>query len=118
MLPPAFQILALRQSFSFYLRWSAYIFVFLPFIFIWFAHLFRTNSPILALLFVAVAAFSSFRIVLNLYPAFGRGIFTGFSFFIVLEVMYLVQLPIFTQKANEFACRVLDIPDDQCQIEN
>lgn len=114
MLPPAAQIFTRRQSLIFYLRWGAYIFIFLPVVFLWFSHLFRTNDPILALLLISVGVFSSFRTVLRIYPGFGRGIFTGFTFFFVLEALYVMQVPFFSEKANEFACRVLDIPDDQC----
>lgn len=116
--PPAIQIFTRRQSLIFYLRWVAYVFIFLPLVFLWVSHLFRTNAPILALLLISVGVFSSFRTVLHIYPSFGRGIFTGFTFFFVLEALYLMQLPIFSEKANKFACSVLDIPDDDCQPEN
>lgn len=118
VLPPAVQIFTPRQSFNFYLRWCAYLFIFLPMMFIWMSYLFRTNTPMLALLFISVAVYSSFRTLLEIYPGFGRGIFTGFTFFLVLEAMYMLQLPIFSEKANEFACSVLDIPDAQCRTEN
>ena len=46
---------------------------------------------------------------------FGRGISPGVTFFVVLEAMYVMQIPVFSDKANEFACGVLDIPEERCQ---
>lgn len=112
--PPVLQVFTRGKSFIFYLRWGAYTFALLPLMFLWFSHLFRTNAPMLALLFISIAIFSPFRNLLHVYPRFGRGVFTGFTFFLVLETLYMTQFPIFSDKANEFACQVLDISDDQC----
>ena len=115
MLPPAVQIFTRHQSLSFYLRWTAYIFAFIPLLFFWFSYLFRTNDPLIAVLLIAVGVSSSFREMLLIYPGFAKGIFTGFTLFLTLEALYFFQLPIFAEKANAFTCRVLESPEYQCE---
>ena len=65
------------------------------------------NAVVFAFLFVTSAF-----VVAEELKGFARGIVYLISFFVVMEVMYLLNL--FGGSLNSFACQILEIPESKC----
>lgn len=115
IIPPQLSNFALHQHPLFYVRWCLMFFVMTPVFFWYWAWLFMTNAPLLALALGAVGSYSIFRHLLASHPTFAKGMFQIVTALVMLEFLYFLQLPYLSEWMDAFTCQRLQLEDPRCR---